>query len=360
MVAILEKEENLEKMIGHSFYKGKRVLVTGHTGFVGVWLSMILKYFGADVCGMALPEEEGSLFERVKDYINVPEVLYDLRDYANVEKVLDCFKPEIVIHLAAFGFIQECLADPLRAFSTNVDGTINLLNAINNCECVKSIIIFSSDKVYRNVGDIRLFSEEDELGGIDPYSASKTCEDITAESFYETYFKNKEIGMVIVRPSNILGGGDHHDNRLIPSIFNNMMNGQRMMIRHPDSVRPWQSILDVCDAVLLLAEKAYTDRKLSIYNVGPNPSGVKSVKEIVEIVADICCSCDSIMDSEGSTETHEHSFLGLSIAKIERELNWKPKHDLETILKNVYECYNVKDDIYNVCMGQIEEYYRED
>ncbi len=347
-------------MSNYSFFSNKKVLITGHTGFVGTWLSMVLSYYGAKICGLALPAEEGSLYDRVQNDLNMQEYLGDIRDSDFVTKALDEFRPDIVFHLAAFGFIQECHADPQRAFSTNVVGTANLLSALNLISCAKSIVVMSSDKVYRNTGDERLFGEGDELGGDDSYSASKMCEDTVARSYYSSYFSDREIGMCVVRASNILGGGDHHNNRLIPSIFHSMMEGEHIVLRHPNAIRPWQDVLDMCDAFLTLAQHVYAQKKCKIYNVGPDPEGVKSVRELFEIVADICGYEKNIETTNTSSSVPEHGYLGLSINKIREELGWSPRHDIETVLKNVFECYNTKSKkMYDVCLKQINDYYRE-
>lgn len=342
-----------------SFWKNKKVLITGHTGFVGTWLIMTLQSFGADICGVALKAESGSLFESICDKVSITDCTIDIRDKELLEKRVMTFKPEIVFHLAAFGFIQECLDDPETAFLTNTVGTYNVLNTVFKCGSVKSVIIASSDKVYKNEGKHCLFSEDDSLGGVDPYSASKTCEDIIARSYFDTYLNDKGIGMCIVRPSNILGGGDHHFNRLIPSIFRAFDEEREPIIRNPQAVRPWQDILDMCDAYLFLAERANHERNLDIVNVGPEAEGVCTVGEISSKVGQLFGKTVSY-HSDDVNAFSEQMWLGLSIQKI-KNLGWSPKMTIDDTLKNVFQCYKCKndDELFDACMSQIDEYYRE-
>lgn len=349
----------MRKMQDIDFWKNRRVLITGHNGFVGTWLSMVLQYMGAVVSGISLDVEKGSLYDRIQNHIQVNYNVLDIRERNKIIEEVNDFRPEVVFHLAAFGFIQECFADPETAFSTNTVGTYNVLNAIAKCDSVNSIIVASSDKVYKNEGKHSLFSEENELGGVDPYSASKTCEDIIAKSYYETYMKDSGVGMCIVRPSNILGGGDHHENRLIPSIFHSFDEGSEPIIRNPQAVRPWQDILDMCDAYLFLAERAYNEVKCDIVNVGPEPEGVCTVGDISAKVGQLFDKTVSY-HSDDINAFSEQMWLGLSIQKI-KNLGWSPKMTIDDTLKNVFQCYKCKndDELFDVCMSQIDEYYRE-
>ncbi len=341
------------------FWKNRRVLITGHNGFVGTWLTLVLQYIGAEVCGVSLDAEQGSLYDRVQANIRDKSYVLDIREKAEIQKVVNEFNPEVIFHLAAFGFIQECIANPETAFSTNTVGTYNVLDSVARCDSVKSIIVASSDKVYKNEGRQCLFSENDQLGGVDPYSASKTCEDIIAKSYYESYLKNGDVGMCIVRPSNILGGGDHHGNRLIPSIFQSFDNGEEPQIRNPQAVRPWQDILDMCDAYLFLAERTYNDKNCDIVNVGPELDGVCTVGEISAKVGWLFGQ--TIVNNGGNKNTlAEHMWLGLSIEKI-KGLGWSPKMTIDDTLENVFQCYKCEQngELFDICMSQIKEYYRE-
>ncbi len=337
--------------------KSKKILVTGHTGFVGTWLCAVLDYLKYDVTGFSLPEETGSLFGKIKDHLKTKSIYGDLRDKEAVRKAVREVRPDIVYHIAAYGFVKECYADPDRAYSTNVQGTLNLLEAIREMDKPCKMIVASSDKVYRNSGmDTYLFKEDDLLGGSDPYSSSKTCEDILAQSYFESYLADRGCAMCIVRPSNILGGGDHNIARLIPSIYHNLGLGKRPEIRNPSSVRPWQNIFDIVDAYITVAEKVNEGCK--IYNVGPEKAGIKSVGEIANYISNLYGISPESGD-EISPEMKEKQYLGLSIDKIKEELNWKPKRSLEQTLDEIFMFYNNDNNVntYVLCLTQIKNYY---
>lgn len=339
------------------FLKSKKILVTGHTGFVGTWLCLVMDYLGLDVSGFSLPQENGSLCDKIISRQKVYNIYGDLRDKEAVDKAINDVNPDVVFHIAAYGFVKECFDDPMRAYSSNVLGTLNLMESISKMNKPCRIIVASSDKVYRNSGvDAQLFDEDDPLGGSDPYSASKTCEDILVQSFFDSYLESKGCSMCIIRPSNILGGGDHNMNRLIPSIYYNLGLGKRPEIRNPDSVRPWQNIFDIVDAYLTVAEKV--EKGCCIYNVGPEPDGIKTVGEIAEYVSELY-GVKYQEDRLSSSDVKEKGYLGLSIKKIKKDLDWKPKRSLEETLKEIYDFYsrdNCKN-TYELCISQIENYY---
>ncbi len=340
----------------------RRILVTGHTGFVGTWMCAVLGYFGCDVVGFSLPEEDGALFGRVKDKLPVKSVYGDLRDKEAVESLIQGEKPDVIFHIAAFGFVKECFDDPDRAFSSNVQGTLNLFEAVRKLNKPCRIVVASSDKVYKNSGlEKYLFKEDDPLGGTDPYSCSKTCEDLLSQSCFESYLASNGGSMCIVRPSNILGGGDHNMNRLIPSIYHNLGLGKMPEIRNPDSVRPWQNIFDIIDAYLTVADEF--DSGCHIYNVGPETDGIKTVGEIASYVSNLYgTEFNAGFESKSAFASHEKAFLGLSIDKIKAELKWQPKRTLEQTLEEIYYFYNHDNgnNTYDICMSQIKNYYNEE
>lgn len=340
-----------------SFWNGKSVLVTGHSGFVGSWLCAVLEYCGADTIGFSLKEEPGSLYEKIGPNLKTECLYGDLRSVDAIQDCIDKVKPDVVFHIAAFGFVKECFEDPGRAYSSNVQGSLNLFQALKDDGFQGRIIVASSDKVYKNSGkEAYLFTEDDPLGGSDPYSASKTCEDILAQSYFDSYFTNSRVSLCIVRPSNILGGGDHNMNRLIPSIFYNFSNGRKPEIRNPDSVRPWQNIFDMIDAYLTVAERI--DNGLKIYNVGPEADGIKSVGEICDYVSGLYGQEFDIEKTQLST-VKEKVFLGLAIDKIKNEIGWSPRRTLEQTLGEIYDFYNNDNGIntYDLCIKQIKDYY---
>ena len=343
------------------FWENKKVLVTGHSGFVGAWICAVLDCFGMDSYGFSLTEENGSIYGKIKSSLSTKCYYGDLRNYEDIAGCINSVKPDVVFHIAAFGFVKECFDDPNRAYSSNVQGTLNLFQALRETDFTGRIIVASSDKVYKNSGkEAYLFTEEDPLGGSDPYSSSKTCEDILAQSFFDTYLSNDKCSLCVVRPSNILGGGDHNMNRLIPSIYYNLSNNKKPEIRNPDSVRPWQNIFDIVDAYLTVAERV--ERGCVIYNVGPEEEGIKTVGEIAEYVSSLYGVQTISNDTELNRDSIEKGYLGLSINKIKRELGWRPKRTLEQTLKEIYDFYS-KDDgknTYDICMSQIKQYYEEE
>lgn len=349
----------------NKFWNGKKVLVTGHTGFVGTWLCIVLKYQGAVVSGFSLREENESLYNRVKKELNIKNYYGDLCNISDIERCISETQPEIVYHLAAYGFIKECFDNPERAYNTNIIGTFHLLEAIRKYPCIKYVVAASSDKVYRNDDNkIEYFNEDASLGGIDPYSCSKTAEDMMIQAHYETYFKSKNITLSILRPSNILGGGDHNTMRLIPYIINQLITGRKLVIRNPKAVRPWQSILDMTDAYLQVVQSHYKKNGLYIYNVGPHKENITTVEGLVHILLEFCPKAAPYqLDIPNHSEKEiEHRFLGLSIQKIQSELGWQPKKDIRDILYDVYSFETQKKEIgeYNLCKKQIKNYYQKE
>lgn len=345
------------------FWSKKKVLVTGHTGFVGTWFCLVLEHFGAKVIGFSLPEESEALYSRVKRNLNLKNYYGNLEHKEEIEACLTETQPDYVYHFAAYGFIQECLKEPKKAYCTNIIGTLHLLQAIEKQSSVQHIIIASSDKVYANKDkQINYFKENHMLGGIDTYSCSKTAEDMLAQSYYKTYLQSKGITMTILRPSNILGGGDHNKKRLIPYILEQVRNGKEPRIRNPKAIRPWQHILDMVDAYLTVVQTPNTTvPMLHIYNVGPKRENIVTVEEIVQLL--IQCSgmvtSYQIELSPANTKHLEYNFLGLSIQKIKSELHWQPKKNIRSTLHDLYEFEELKETIgfYEACQRQLKDYY---
>lgn len=344
-----------------AFYKNKRVLITGHTGFKGAWLSEILNYYEADVLGYSLKEEDGSLYQKIHDELNITNVYGDIRDYEQLKKTIDEFEPEIVFHLAAFGFIKECFGDPIKSYSTNVMGTVMLLDALRDCESVRSVVVVTTDKVYENHGDGAVYSESDKLGGIGPYSSSKTCCELVVNDYRETYLQTRDtnIGVATVRASNVLGGGDHIESRLIPTILNSIEKGEEVPLRHPEQTRPWQSVLDALNGYMTVARKLYEDphKYSSSWNIGPTEDGIRSVgwmyDKMKEYFADIESRC------EQDSGINESKTLGLDITKSVTQLDWKPYLPIEETVEMVVSFFKKqKEGIgeHEICGHQIECY----
>lgn len=342
------------------FYKGKKVFITGHTGFKGAWLCCILHYMGATVSGYALFPEKGCLYEQIHGDSLINSHIGHLEDFEQLRETIHAVRPEIVIHLAAFGFINECYNNPRRAYSSNVMGTVNLLEAIRQCDSIKSVVIVSTDKVYLNKGDGAAYSEDDTLNGNTPYSCSKTCMEYIVEDYYSTYFAAKNIGIGVVRASNVLAGGDHIQTRLIPSILNSIDEHKAIEIRNPNQTRPWQSVLDALDGYLTVARYLYLYPKeySGAWNIGPMRQGIKSVKWIVDKMTAYFDGAE--MKKSDKFEVTESETLGLNIEKAITRLDWIPKFTIDRVVELVVDFYfGQKNGIsaFKLCQDQIEEYY---
>lgn len=365
----LYRKAEVSKMgsIGNNseFYKGKRVLVTGHTGFKGAWLCEMLTYFGAEVLGYALHEEEGSLYSKIRDDISIDNVYGDINDFTKFSADIQEFKPEIVFHLAAFGFIKECYDNPVRAYNTNVMGTVSLMESIRQCSSVKSVVVVTTDKVYENHGDGAVYSEDDRLGGVGPYSSSKTCCEFVVNDYRTTYFEAEErkIGIATVRASNVLGGGDHIESRLIPTILRSIDKGEEVPLRHPEQTRPWQSVLDALNGYMTVARRLYYEPNeySRSWNIGPTEDGIKSVGWVYEKIKEYFADMKSINTKEigiGESRT-----LGLDISNSVEALGWKPCLSTEEIIRMLVDFYkNQKNGIssHDICVQQIQYFVEND
>lgn len=355
----MNKDSRIENK---KFYKNRRVFITGHTGFKGAWLTGMLYYLDANITGYALNPVENCLYEQMNGNSIINSVVGRLEDYEHLKKTVKKISPEIIIHLAAYGFINECYNDPCRTYMSNVMGTVNLLNAIRECDSVRSVVIVSTDKVYLNKGDGAIYTEEDMLGGNTPYSCSKTCMELVVKDYYDTYFRgtDREIGIGVVRASNVLAGGDHVQTRLIPSILHSIDNGVPIELRNPNQTRPWQSVLDALDGYLTVARFLYNypNDYSGAWNIGPTKEGIKSVGWIMDKIDKYFSGlertkADGFMVEESAT-------LGLDITKAITRLDWKPILTIDKIVELVVDFYKGQkqgDNIFSLCQKQIKEYY---
>lgn len=344
------------------FYKGKKVLLTGDSGFKGAWFSAILNYIGADVLGVSLPAEAGSLYQRIHGESLVKHIDIDIRDFESLEAAVKAFKPEIVFHLAAFGFMKECYQDPLRAYGTNVLGTANLLQSIRACNSVKSIVIVSTDKVYLNKGDGEIYQETDLLGGLSPYSSSKTCMEYVVRDYMDTYFEGSSMGVVIARASNVLAGGDHIRSRLIPSILEAIDCNRAVEIRNPSQTRPWQSVIDALDGYMTIGRLAYKEpeKYSGEWNIGPMKDGIKSVQWVYDTMKNSFAGLTNEIKNE--FDFKESATLGLDISRMLIETDWEPRLSCEKVIHNVVEFYLCEkhgERVSDICKKQIMTYYGE-
>lgn len=347
-----------------SFYKGKRVFITGQTGFKGAWLTAVLYELGAQVRGFALAPASGCLFEKMKGEELIDSVIGDVRDAKSFQKALCDFQPEIVIHLAAQAIVNDCFNDPVFAYGTNVMGTVNLLEAVRACSSVKSVVIITTDKVYENRGDGAVYKETDPLGGIDPYSSSKTCMEYVTKAYRYSYLQTEDrmVGVSTVRASNVLGGGDHVQSRLIPSILNSFREGKNVELRHPHQTRPWQSVLDALNGYLTIGRlMALEPRKYSDgWNIGPTKDGIKDVLWVVQKMQAFYENATDYQVGNAFSVT-ESQTLGLDIEKSLKELDWEPEMSCDDLFLNIVNYF--KDQLAGVpereiCLGQVKQFYK--
>jgi len=336
--------ENLELNIKElkSFYKNKKVLITGHTGFKGSWLSLWLKEMGADVIGYALPPvSKHDHFCTIGLENHITHVIGDLMDRELLTKTFEEHQPEIVFHLAAQALVRLSYEEPHLTFQTNVLGSVNLLEAVKSCPTVKSVIYVTSDKAYKNKEWIWGYRENDELGGHDPYSASKAAAELVFSSYFDSFFsKSEAIGLASVRAGNVIGGGGWAKDRIVPDCIKSLSNDLAIEIRNPHATRPWQHVLEPLSGYLLLGYKLFLQPKKysGSWNFGPTSNSITTVKELV----------DEIISSYGKGElnvnidpnaVHEASILHLNCDKSNTQLGWYPKWDFTKTIINTVNWY---------------------
>ena len=322
-----------------TFWKNKTVLVTGHTGFKGSWISIILKKFGANVIGFSKDIPTNPSMYKITCVENgMTSIIGNINDSKHIKQVFEQNKPEIVIHMAAQALVRESYKNPLETFSTNVMGTANVLEAVRNSNSVKVCIIVTSDKSYRTKIDNSKYSEDDPMGGHDPYSGSKGCAELVTSSYRSSFFnpskfQEHKISIASVRAGNVIGGGDWATDRLFPDIMRGIQNNSKIIIRNPESTRPWQFVLDPLFGYILLAEKMWENgKKFSEgWNFGPTKDDEKPVRWITEFIKN---NTDKKINFEinSSSQPHEEKYLKLNCMKSISELGWMSKMNIEKTL----------------------------
>jgi CDP-glucose 4,6-dehydratase len=322
------------------FWRGKRVLLTGHSGFKGAWLSYWLNQMGANVTGISLPPTSSpNLFTLTGIDRLLNNHFLDIRDSVQLEKLVLESQPEIVLHLAAQALVRPSYIDPLTTFSTNVIGTANLLNALRGLESVRAAVLVTTDKVYKNLERSYSYREIDVLGGHDPYSASKAASEIVIESFKDSYFSERGIALASARAGNVIGGGDWSEDRLIPDAVSAWDQNLPLCIRRPNAVRPWQHVLEPLNGYLVLAEKLFDNVRLSgSYNFGPHTHEATSVRKVIE-VARSYYGVGDVLWGNGFEGPHEAGFLSLDISKAKDVLGISPRWDIEESVERTMRWY---------------------
>lgn len=343
-----------------AFWRGKRVLLTGHTGFKGGWTLLWLEQLGAEVTGFALPPEEPSFYELAKLSASCQSIFGDITDKVAVEAAVDRCNPEIVLHLAAQPIVRRSLSDPIETITTNVTGTANLLSALRERPQLSAIVVVTSDKVYRNAGEGLAFREGDCLGGKDPYSASKAAQDLIAHAYRQSFFDPAGIPLVTARGGNVIGGGDFAHDRLVPDCARAAATGGEMIVRHPNATRPWQHVLDCIAGYLLYAEALANRKDVPVtLNFGPDPSRSVTVRHLAESVLAALQHKSALRIQENAASIEVES-LAVDPSCARESLNWRDHlvgDKAVTWTANWYGSWLRGENMLEFSISQFEKYY---
>src|SRR5574344_735211 len=345
-----------------SFYKGKRVLVTGHSGFKGSWMCQVLKMLGADVIGYSLePETTPSLFKLINVNDGMTSIIGDIRDLKHLNSVFDEYSPEIVIHMAAQPLVRESYNNPVYTYDVNVMGTVNILEAVRCHSCVKSVINVTTDKVYKNNEWEWGYRENDVLDGYDPYSNSKSCSELVTSSYKKSFFDKLPVAVSTCRAGNVIGGGDFSKDRIIPDCVRAQENKEEIIVRNPYSTRPYQHVLEPVCTYLLLSKMQYLNKSQyeGNYNIGPNDTDCLTTGELVDLFCKKWQEKSSWKDVSEKNSPHEAGFLKLDCSRIKRVLDWEPKwHIDQAVEKSVIwsKVYLNQGDLIDEMKNEINEY----
>ncbi len=353
-------------MDNNKFWKGKKVMLTGHTGFKGSWLSLWLQSLGAKVTGYALePPTSPSLFEiaHVGDKMSKSHIA-DIRDLDTVKEKFQEHKPEVVFHMAAQSLVRYSYDNPVETYNTNVMGTVNILEAVRSTSSVKVVVNITSDKCYENKEWLWGYRENEPMGGFDPYSNSKGCAELVTSAYRDSFFgatNKNNVALASARAGNVIGGGDWAEDRLIPDIIRAAIDNKPVIIRNPNAIRPWQHVLEPLAGYLLLAEKLWNDGTSfsEAWNFGPREEDAKSVGWIVQNLAEIWDNKVNWEIDDDSEHPHEATYLKLDCSKASNKLDWRPRWDLDVALLKIvewYQAYINNKNMREVTLKQINEY----
>lgn len=355
---------NLQQEINDclKFYKGKKVLVTGHTGFKGTWLCKILINAGAKVTGYALKKTtNANLFDITKIEGEMNSIIGDICDFDKLRDVFTEVQPDIVIHLAAQSIVRESYGNPVNTYATNVMGTVNVCECVRLNQCVKSYLNVTTDKVYKNNEWIWGYREEEQLDGYDPYSNSKSCSELVTHSYIRSFYNKLDVAVSTARAGNVIGGGDFADDRIIPDCIRAIERDEQIIVRNPYSVRPYQHVLEPLAVYLIIGKKQFEDKNYQgSYNVGPDESDCITTGELVSI---FCEKWGDGVNWKALSEVnapHEASFLKLDCSKIKRTFGWKPRWSVNDAIEKIVEWTKVyfnNGDMSAIMDKQIREFF---
>jgi CDP-glucose 4,6-dehydratase len=344
-----------------AFWAGRRVLLTGHTGFKGSWLSLWLQSMGAELRGVALdPPTQPALFHVARVSAGMDHRIADIRDYEAVRALLSEFQPEVVFHMAAQPLVRRSYDHPIETYATNVMGTVHLLEAARQVGSVRAVVNITTDKCYQNREWVWGYREEEPMGGHDPYSSSKGCSELVSSAYRESFLREAGVAMATARAGNVIGGGDWAADRLVPDILRALQAQEPVLIRNPHAIRPWQHVLEPLSGYLLLAERLCREGQGEAegWNFGPRDEDARPVQWIVE---HLCTRWDTAARwalQEGN-HPHEANFLKLDISKARQRLQWAPRWSLEDALGRItswHRAWLQGQDMRAFCLNQIAQY----
>lgn len=348
-----------------AFYRNKKILVTGHTGFKGSWMCKLLTDIGADVTGYALePPTNPSLFEMCGLASRMNSVIGDVRDLQHLKQVFDEVQPEIVIHMAAQPIVRDSYKDPVYTYEVNVMGTVNILECVRQSESVKSFLNVTTDKVYLNKEWLWGYRENEELNGYDPYSNSKSCSELVTSSYKQSFFGERDVAISTARAGNVIGGGDFANDRIIPDCIRAVAENREIIVRNPFSTRPYEHVLEPIAVYLMIVKEQYGNREKyeGCYNVGPDETDCWTTGDLVTLF------CEKWNAASGSQVTwkneydggpHEANFLKLDCSKLKNVFGWEPRWNVETTMEKIVEwslVYLKGGDVAGCMRKQIEEF----
>lgn len=344
-----------------AFWNGRRVFLTGHTGFKGAWLSLWLRQLGADVRGYSLPPDtDPSLFTLLSLAGSITSTHGDVRDAASVRAAMAAAQPEVVFHLAAQALVRRAYAEPVDTYATNVMGTVSVLDAVRDTPSVKAVVVVTTDKCYENREWAWPYRENDRLGGRDPYSSSKACAEIITAAYRDSFLAERNVAVATARAGNVIGGGDWAADRLIPDCVRAFRQGAKVIIRNPAAVRPWQHVLEPLAGYLLLAEGLHGTQEhfASAFNFGPAADDVRPVSWLVAESVRLW-GPGAAWEIDGTGQPHEAQLLALEAVKAKRILGWRPRLTLPQALAWTIDWYRKREEgnaVLPMTLGQIETY----
>lgn len=352
----------MEKLVNPTFWKGKRVFLTGHTGFKGAWMSRILIGWGAELTGYALdPEKDASLFSLSGVSEGMTSVLGDIRDLSALRTAYQTAQPDIVIHMAAQPIVRDSYNDPVYTYETNVMGTVYLLECVRTCPGAKSVLNVTTDKVYQNNEWEWGYREIDPLDGYDPYSNSKSCSELVTHGYRNSFFTDGEVAISTARAGNVIGGGDFAKDRILPDCVRAVQRKEKVVVRNPYSIRPYQHVLEPVLAYLMISERQYTQTEVAgYYNIGPEDADCITTGRLVDLFCEKWGESQA-WESRHDGGPHEANFLKLDCSRAKSVFGWHPAWRVETAVEKLVEwtkTYLAGEDVQAVMDAQIESYLR--